>query len=106
MHATASLHATFPPTEARRVTRKLEFHHTPVHGSWLNMVKCELAVLSSQCLDRRLADISVFRAEVAAWEQLRNAHGATVKWHFGLAQAREKLRRPYPHSRVIFVEVH
>ena len=96
-HAPASLYAAFPLAETRRIAKRLEFHHTPKHGSWLNMVECELSVLARQCLDRRLPDIATMRAAVAAWEDQRNAAGATVHWHFTTAHARKKLRRLYPH---------
>jgi hypothetical protein len=96
-HTAASLYAAFPPAEARRIAKKLELHHTPKHGSWLNMVECELSVLARQCLQRRLPDVGTMQTEVAAWEERRNAEGATVHWHFTTAQARKKLRRLYPH---------
>ena len=96
-HGAAALYAAFPAAEARRLARKLEFHHTPVHGSWLNIAECELAVLATQCLDRRLPDLATVRREVAAWEARRNHERPTVKWHFTLAQARRKLKHLYPH---------
>ena len=95
-HTTASLYAAFPAPEARRLARKLEFHHTPVHGSWLNVAECELAVLATQCLDRRLPDLATVAREVAAWEARRNQERPTVKWHFTTAQARRKLKHLYP----------
>jgi hypothetical protein len=95
-HTTASLYAAFPASEARRLARKLEFHHTPKHGSWLNVAECELAVLASQCLNRRLPDLATVSSEVTAWELQRNAERPTIKWHFTTAQARRKLRRLYP----------
>jgi hypothetical protein len=97
IHRPASLYAAFPAPEARRIAKKLEYHHTPVHGSWLNIAECELAVLVSQCLDRRLPDLATVRREVAAWETRRNAERPTVKWHFTTAQARRKLKHLYPH---------
>jgi hypothetical protein len=66
-HAYGSLFATFPPDEAWRWRRKLEFHHTPKHASWRNMAECELSVLSGQCLSRRIASREKLTAEVAAW---------------------------------------
>jgi hypothetical protein len=96
-HSPASLYATFPAPEARRLARKLEFHHTPKHGSWLNVAECELAVLATQCLDRRLPDLATVAREVAAWEARRNRERPTVRWHFTTAQARRKLRHLYPH---------
>ena len=95
-HTMASLYAAFPAPEARRLARKLEFHHTPKHGSWLNVAECELAVLASQCLNRRLPDLATVSAQVAAWERQRNAEQPTVKWHFTTVQARRKLRHLYP----------
>jgi len=95
-HAPAALYRTFPPEEARRLTRKLEFHYTPKHGSWLNMVKIEFSVLARQCLSRRLPDMDRVRREVKAWEESRNAAQATVEWRFTTADARLKLHRLYP----------
>ena len=95
-HAPASLYAAFPAAEARRLTRKLEFHFTPKHGSWLNMAECELSVLERQCLRRRLPDLATLQREIAAWEERRNAQAETVHWHFTTAQARTKLHRLYP----------
>ena len=95
-HTTASLYAAFSPNEARRIARKLEFHHTPKHGSWLNVAECELSVLASQCLNRRLPDLLTVRSEVAAWERQRNAERPTIRWCFTTAQARRKLRHAYP----------
>jgi hypothetical protein len=95
-HTPAALYATFAPAEACRILRKLEFHHTPKHGSWLNMAEIEWAVLSSQGLDRRLGDHATVRRTIAAWETDRNAAKATVNWEFTTAKARRKLKRLYP----------
>jgi len=95
IHTPAALYQTFPPEEARRLVRKLEFHHTPKHGSWLNMVEIEFSVLARQCLNRRLPDIATVRREVQAWEEARNAARATVAWRFTTADARLKLHRLY-----------
>ena len=97
VHVIASLYVAFPEPEARRIARKLEFHYTPKHGSWLNVAECELAVLASQCLGRRLPDVSMVRSEIAAWERQRNRERPTVAWHFTTAQARRKLKHLYPH---------
>ena len=95
-HTVAALYETFPPAEARRLARKLEFHHTPKHGSWLNMAEIELSVVSAQCLDRRLGDRPTLDREAAAWEAERNAARATIAWRFTSATARTKLHRVYP----------
>ena len=95
-HTGASLYDVFPPQEARRLLDRLEFHYTPKHGSWLNMAEIELSVLARQCLGRRIPDKATLRAEVAAWEQRRNAAEAKVDWRFTSADARIKLKRLYP----------
>jgi hypothetical protein len=95
-HSPASLYEAFPPAEAKRLADKLEIHHTPKHGSWLNIAEIELSVLSRQCLDRRLPDVATLEAEVAAWQERRNATATTVDWRFTTADARMKLKRLYP----------
>jgi hypothetical protein len=95
-HTPAALYEAFPPAEARRIAKRLEFRYTPKHGSWLNMAEIELSVLSGQCLDRRLGDRPTLEREVAAWEAERNDARATVHWRFTSAAARTKLHRVYP----------
>ena len=96
-HTPAALYQTFEPQEARRLTEKLEFHYTPKHGSWLNMVEIELSVLSRQCLKRRIPDAGMMAQEVSAWEQERNEQKATVHWRFTTDNARCKLHRLYDY---------
>ena len=95
-HSAGALYDAFPAPEARRVLKRLQFHHTPKHASWLNMVEIEIGVLRSQCLDRRIDDKETILAEVAAWQQRRNAEGAQIQWMFTTEKAREKLRKAYP----------
>jgi len=95
-HTAGSLYEAFPPEEARRILDRLELHHTPKHGSWLNMAEIELSVLSRQCLDRRIADDAALRHEIAAWEAPRNRAEATMDWRFTTADARIKLKHLYP----------
>jgi hypothetical protein len=95
-HTPAVLYEVFPPEEAHRLARKLEFHYTPTHGSWLNMVEIELSVLASTCLDRRIPDLATLAAETAAYGERRNAAQATVQWRFTTAAARTKLAHLYP----------
>jgi hypothetical protein len=98
-HSPAALYEIFEPQEARRIVRKLEFHYTPKHGSWLNMAEIEISVLDRQCLDRRLAEIPKVRSEVLSWETLRNDQHATVDWRFTTTKARSKMQYLYPsHS--------
>ena len=95
-HKAASLYQAFAPAEARRLAGRFEIHHTPKHGSWLNMAEIELSVLTRQCLSRRIDSIGELRREVSAWEQERNALGPVTRWQFATADARIKLYRLYP----------
>jgi transposase len=96
-HTPAALYGAFEPAEARRIARKLEFHYTPKHASWLNQVEIELSVVHKQCLGgRRVPDEEKLGGEVGAWERERNERGATVEWRFTSEDAREKLTRLYP----------
>jgi transposase len=97
-HSPGALYDAFPAPEAHRVLRRLEFHYTPKHASWLNMVEIEIGVLRGQCLDRRIADRNRLVAEIAAWERQRNAARAKVKWMFTTERARAKLARAYPQT--------
>lgn len=94
-HNPSSLYEAYEPEEARRILKKLEFHYTPKHGSWLNMVEIEISVLSEQCLDRRIPDITTVKREIASWEKERNEKRATVNWRFTMRDARIKLKRLY-----------
>ena len=96
-HKPASLYEAFPAAEARRLVERFEWHYTPKHGSWLDLAESELGVLSSQCLDRRIADKPTLTREVKAWQNDRNKHKAKADWQFTTADARIKLKRLYPH---------
>lgn len=96
-HDIASLYATFPPQEARRLAQRLEIHYTPKHGSWLNIAEIELSALNAQCLNRRIADITHMRDEIDAWEKDRNNRAAPINWQFTNKKARIKLTRLYPN---------
>jgi transposase len=96
IHSPASLYVTFEPKEAKRLADKLEIHYTPKHGSWLDMAEIELAILASQCLDRRIPGIKVLATEIAAWVRDRNETTTAVNWRFTTADARIKLKRLYP----------
>jgi hypothetical protein len=95
-HSIASLYETFPPQEAHRLAQRLEIHHTPKHGSWLNIAEIELSALNGQCLHRRLPDIESMRREISAWQNHRNTRGAPINWRFTTQDARIKLLRLYP----------
>jgi DDE superfamily endonuclease len=95
-HVPASLYEAFAPDEARRLVERFEWHYTPKHGSWLNLAESELAVLSRQCLARRIPDREMLEREVAAWRARRNTHHAKADWRFTTADARIKLKSLYP----------
>ncbi len=97
-HSAGALYQTFPPTEARRILRRIQFHYTPKHASWLNMVEIEIGVLRGQCLARRIDDPKRLRREITAWEQQRNAARSRIKWMFTTENARAKMGRAYPDT--------
>lgn len=98
-HSKASLYEAFTPEEAHRIAAKLEFHHTPKHGSWLNAVEIEFAALSKQCLDRRIPSLAMLKSEVAAWTVERNSRLVKVNWLFRTVDARVKLVKLYPANQ-------
>lgn len=95
-HSAAALYQRFAPAEARRILSRLEFHFTPKHASWLNMVEIEIGVMVRQCLDRRIAEKATLVSEIAAWERRRNRDRAGIDWMFTVDRAREELGRSYP----------
>jgi len=95
-HSITSLYEAFEPKEARRLAERLDIHHTPKHGSWLNMAEIELSALKGQCLGRRIGGMDEMKAEVAAWEQDRNNNSKKINWQFTTSDARIKLTRLYP----------
>jgi hypothetical protein len=95
-HTPSSFYEIFSPQEAWRLSQKLEIHHTPNHGSWLNMAEIELSVLARTCLQRRIESQSIMEQEVGSWQEARNAKAVKVNWRFTTADARIKLKRLYP----------
>jgi transposase len=95
-HTPSALYERFEPAEARRILSRLEFHFTPKHASWLNMVEIEIGVMVRQCLDRRIGDKPTLIAEITKWEQRRNRERARIDWLFTVDRAREKLGKAYP----------
>jgi len=94
-HTPSALYEAFDPEEARRILRRLEFHYTPKHASWLNMVEIEIGVMAAQCLDRRIPTLAILTKEVKAWVRTRNHDKARIKWLFTVEKARQKLGRAY-----------
>src|SRR6202142_3639407 len=95
-HPAGALYETFSAPEAHRIPQRLEFHYTPKHASWLNMVEIEIGVFRGQCLDRRIGERDLLESEIAEWQRQRNASGARIQWSFTTTKAREKLARVYP----------
>jgi hypothetical protein len=95
-HTPSALYQKFEPAEARRILSKLEFHFTPKHASWLNMVEIEIGVMVDQCLSRRIPDKATLVSEIAAWQRRRNGERARIRWMFTIERAREKMGRAYP----------
>ncbi len=95
-HGIASLYSAFPPEEARRLADKLEIHHTPKHGSWLNMAELELSVLTRQALGGRIPDLEILRRRIQAWQLQRNQRATSIDWRFTTEDARIKLKKLYP----------
>jgi hypothetical protein len=95
-HKIASFYEAFPPAVARRLVERVEIHHTPKHGSWLNVAECELSVLSRHCLRNRTGTIEALRGKVTPWQCERNTHQCAVDWRFTTDDARIKLKRLYP----------
>ncbi len=96
-HGIASLYEAFEPAEAFALAQRLEIHHTPKHGSWLNIAEIELSALTRQCLDRRISDLDVLNTELTAWQHATNADQRQVDWQFTTNDARIKLRHLYPN---------
>jgi hypothetical protein len=95
-HKKSSLYEAFEPAEAKRIADKLEIHHTPKHGSWLDMAEIEMSVMARQCLSDRMDNIAHLQSELMAWAEKRNAKQAKVEWRFTTSDARIKLKRLYP----------
>lgn len=95
-HKPGALYHAFPPEKAHAILNKLEFHYTPKHGSWLNMVEIEFSALSRMCLDKRTPDIETLEKEVEAWKTRRNHAQVRIHWQFTTSQARKTMARCYP----------
>ena len=97
-HRPASLYEAFPAAEARPIVKRLEFHYTPKHGSWLNMAEIEFRVLARSCLKQRVPNEATLCREIQALERVRNAAQATIHWRFNTQDARVKLHHLYPSN--------
>jgi len=80
---------------ANKLLRRVEFHYTPKHASWLNMAEIEIGTLSRQCLNRRIPNRELLETEVNAWQTDRNALKRTIEWKFTRQDADRKLSHCY-----------
>jgi hypothetical protein len=95
-HTYQALVQTFGILEANRIMRRVCFHYTPIHASWLNMAEIEIGILSRQCLRRHIASEQMLQTELSAWQQFRNTHFAKIHWSFSLKDARRVFAKHYP----------
>ena len=100
-HSISSLYKAFPPEEARRIARKLEVHHTPKHGSWLDIAEIGINIMTRECLDRRIPDIETLRNELRKWNDAYNEDPSPVNWQFKTSDSRIKLKKLYPNIDMI-----
>ena len=99
-HTTASFYKVFSPAEAFRLSRKLEIHYTPKHGSWLDIAEIELSALTIQSLlGERIPSVEALNDVLASWHMNRNASQKGVSWHFSTSDARIKLKHLYPEIK-------
>ena len=97
IHTKGAFYEAFPPEKAREYVRRLNFVHTPKHGSWLNVAECELSCLTSQCLaDRRIGELELLQSEIGTWSDKTNTKQRGVDWQFRVDDARIKLKKLYP----------
>ena len=100
-HTKGAFYEAFEPERARRLARRLEFRHTPKHGSWLNVAENELSAMTRQCVSgRRFGDIETLRAETSAWSRDVNGRQKGVDWQMKVDDARAKLASVYPKIKV------
>lgn len=98
-HTPAAIYEAFPPEEARRILRRVEFHYTPKHGSWLNMAEIEIGIFQRGCLSRRTACVGTLRRRINALEMERNRARRIISWQFTCQDARSKLAHLYPEVK-------
>ena len=99
-HTKGVFYEAFPPEQARAYLRRLEFCHTPKHGSWLNIAECELSCMTSYCLrGRRIGELEVLQSEIGMWSEKTTAKQRGVDWQFQIDDASQKLKRLYPHIK-------
>ena len=96
-HTRGAFYEAFPAEKARELVKRLEFHYTPKHGSWLNIAECELSAMTSQCIsNRRFENIDVLARETQAWAEKTNRTQRGINWQFSIEKARNKLKSIYP----------
>ena len=100
-HTKGAFYEAFPPARARRLVRRIEFCHTPKHGSWLNIAENELSSLTRQCIGgHRMGDLKTLQRRISAWSDDVNATQRGVDWHMKIDDARCKLKSVYPKIKM------
>lgn len=94
-HFESSFYETFSKQEAKSILKKIEFHYTPKHGSWLNMAEIEINMMDKECLDRRIGQKEILKNEIASWVKQRNRERKKIKWTFTKKKADEILSKHY-----------
>jgi len=97
-HTRGAFYEAFEAKIARELVRRVEFHYTPKHGSWLNIAENELSSMTRQSVSgRRIENIEMLRAETSAWADSSNEKQRGVNWQFTVEKARIKLMSLYPN---------
>ncbi len=100
-HTKGAFYEAFEPERARALVLRIEFCHTPKHGSWLNIAENELSSMTRQCVaGRRIGDIETLQEEISAWSMDANNQQRGVDWHMKISDARYKLKSIYPKSNI------
>ena len=96
-HTRGAFYEAFPAEKAREIVKRIEFHYTPKHGSWLNIAECELSAMTNQCIkNRRFPNVERLTQETQAWAKKTNQAQRGVNWQFSIENARQKLKSIYP----------
>jgi hypothetical protein len=100
-HTKGAFYEAFEPARARALVRRIQFCHTPKHGSWLNIAENELSSLTRQCVaGRRMGELATLQQEIAAWSADVNQSQRGVDWQMKIDDARYKLKSVYPKIKL------
>lgn len=89
------------PARARNLARRVEFHYTPKHGSWLNIAENELSSMTRQCVSgRRIGSADELASETTACATDLTEAQRGVDWQMKIDDARTKLTSAYPKIKL------